>query len=83
MIIFLVTKDVIKKKQQEKGLKPTDLDVVEVLKPGGLSAPKSVGDPEAGLLVFSTVGGVPYLQVDMIYNQNKVTFPRSNCKSGV
>lgn len=52
--IFLVTKDVTRKRNPIKGLKPLALEVDE-LNPGGLSNPKSGVVP---VLVFNTVGGV-------------------------
>lgn len=57
-VVFLVTKDITRKMKPIKGLKPAALEVDELVKPGGLSNPKSGVVP---VLVFSTVG-VPELQ---------------------
>lgn len=52
-VVFLVTKDITRKMKPIKGLKPAALEVDELVKPGGLSNPKSGVVP---VLVFSTVG---------------------------
>lgn len=54
--IVLVTKDVTRKMKPRNGFKPTALEVDELVKPGGLSNPKSGVVP---VLVFNTEGGVP------------------------
>ncbi|GMN44115.1 hypothetical protein TIFTF001_013315 [Ficus carica] len=53
--IVLVTKDVTRKMKPRNGFKPTALEVDELVKPGGLSNPKSGVVP---VLVFNTEGGV-------------------------
>lgn len=54
-----------------------------LLKPGGLSNPESVEVPEAGLLLFNTEGGVPELQVRMVWKLYQVTYLVSQWLGGV
>lgn len=64
-----MTMDTATAMQRTKGFKVLDTAPEEVVAVVGGISPKPVAPPpSAGLLAFMTVGGVPELQINIIFN---------------